>query len=180
LYIVDSDGGTPRSVGPADAASQGYPTWTPDGAGLLFGIFGSNIREPAYLRMVDLRSGTVSKFEGSDGLFGPRWSPDGAMIAAMQWSGERHLMIYRVAEKRWKDTGQKVDWPCWTPDSKAIVFFSAGALLRYRVATGQTERLTDLKFEEMGGATHSISVGPDGSPLRTLNRDSRQIYELRF
>jgi WD40 repeat protein len=181
LFSVDSEGGVVRPVLPSEPGSQGYSTWSPDGEKLLYGMTGSSTRESVYIRVVDLRASKLSKLEGSDGLYGPRWSPDGSMIAALQWGPAHHLMIYHVREKRWEEVpGLKVDWPTWTPDSRSILFQSADALMQYRIATRKFEAVTKLKTEEIGGFIHSLGVAADGSPLRTLKRDSQQIYELRF
>jgi hypothetical protein len=181
LFTVDSEGGVVGPVLPSEPGSQGYSTWSPDGEKLLYGMTGTSTRESVYIRVVDLRANKLSKLEGSDDLYGPRWSPDGSMIAALQWGAERHLMIYHVREKRWEEVpGWKVDWPTWTPDSRSILFQSGDALMQYRMATRKAEAVTKLKPEETGGFMRSLGVAADGSPLRTLKRDSQQIYELRF
>jgi dipeptidyl aminopeptidase/acylaminoacyl peptidase len=180
LYAVDAEGGPVKPVLEAATGSQGYPTWSPDGKELLYGTINSSTREEVYIRVANLESGKVTKLPGSEGLFAPRWSPDGMVLAALQWSDQRHLMLYRVKDKKWEEVkGRRVDWPSWDADSKSIFGRSGDSLIRYRLESGTFEVLTDIKPDEIGGFLHWIGLGLDGTPIRALNRDSRQVYALQ-
>jgi Tol biopolymer transport system component/DNA-binding winged helix-turn-helix (wHTH) protein len=180
LYIVDTDGGQIKPAVPSALGSQGYPTWSPDGKRLLYGIVTTSLREEVYIRVADLETGKVTKLPGSEGLFAPRWSPDGHMIAALRFMGDRTLMIQSVGDKHWQEVpGRRVDWPAWLPDSKSILCKSGNLIINYRLDSGKFKILTTLKPEELGGYSRWIGTSFDGSPLRTLNRDSRQIYALQ-
>jgi DNA-binding winged helix-turn-helix (wHTH) protein/WD40 repeat protein len=177
LYLVDADGGPVKPAVPSAPGSQGYPSWSPDGKTLLYGIVSTSSREEVYIRMADLETGKVVKLPGSEGLFAPRWSPDGNTIAALRFTGDPNLVLMRVSDQRWQEApGHHVDWPTWTPDSKSILCASGGQVLRYRVESGKFETITTLKPEETGGYSRGIGTSFQGSPLRTLNRDSRQVY----
>jgi hypothetical protein len=65
------------------------------------------------------------------------------------------------------------------PDSKSILGWSANMVVKFNIDSGKFETLTPLKPEEVGGS-HWIGTTADGSPLRMLNRDSRQIYALQI
>jgi len=138
------------------------------------------LREDVYIRVADLETGKVTKLAGSEGLFAPRWSPDGSTIAALRFEGDRTLMLMRLVDGRWQESrGRRVDWPAWMPDSKSILCKSGDFVLKYQIDTGKFETLTALKPQEIGGYSRWIGIGVNGVPLRTLNRDSRQIYALQ-
>src|SRR5262249_40548072 len=162
-----------------EPGSQGYATWSPDGKQLLYGPMNTSTREEIYIRAVDVETGKVTRLEGSEGLFAPRWSPDGTTLAALQWSEQRHLMLYPVKDRKWREIrDRRVDWPSWNWDSGSIIGKSGETLVRYRMDTNGFEIITEQKPEEMGGFWRWNGVGRDGSPIRTLNRDNRQIYAL--
>jgi Tol biopolymer transport system component/DNA-binding winged helix-turn-helix (wHTH) protein len=181
VYLVDAEGGAVRLAAPKETGSEGDPTWSPDGKKLLFGLNARSTREAAYIRIADLENGNVAKFPGSEGLFAPRWSPDGKMIAVLEWEGLRRLMLYRFDKNQWTPISEgKADWPTWAADNKSIMFRADETLQRVWIDPRTTEAVASLKGAEPGGFSHALGVTPDGSPTRTLNRDSRQVYELQF
>jgi DNA-binding winged helix-turn-helix (wHTH) protein len=173
LYLVDADGGPVDPAVPSAPGSQGYPTWSPDGKTLLYGIVNNSLREEVYIRAANLETGRVTKLPGSDGLFAPRWSPDGSAIAALRFAGDRNLALLRISDKHWQEMpGRRVDWPAWMPDSKSILCVSSGIVLRFYIGSGKFETITQQQPEEIGGYSRWIGSSFRGSPLRTLNRDS--------
>jgi Tol biopolymer transport system component/DNA-binding winged helix-turn-helix (wHTH) protein len=181
LFVVDSSGGVARPVVSSEQSSQGYSSWSPDGEKLVYGVGDRDANGPVIIRMVEVSSGKVSKLDGSDGLYAPRWSPDGKVIAAQQRLAPGHLMLYTVADRRWDEVaGGSTDWPAWEPDSKSILFQSGRALMRYGIDSRRLSQVTEIEPAAAGNGSHGVGVMPDGAPIRTLNRDSRQIYELRF
>jgi hypothetical protein len=52
--------------------------------------------------------------------------------------------------------------------------------MRLRVDRSRAEPVAAMSGAEVGGFSHAIGIAPDGSSTRTLNRDSRQVYELLF
>ncbi len=181
MFLVDADGSAVHLAVSSDAGSQGDPSWSPDGKHLAYGLDVRSARESAYIRIVDLNSGQVTKLPGSDGLFGPRWSPDGKMIAALERDGQGRLRLYRFDKNQWSTLSNgRADWPSWNRTSTAILFRAGDALNETQVDTGRVHRIVSLKNEEIGGFTHAIGRAKDDAPTRTLNRDGRQIYELYF
>lgn len=181
LYVVEADGGQLRPAVPSAPGSQGYPTWSPDGKSLLYGIVTSSLREEVYIRVANLQTGKVTKLPGSDGLFAPRWSPDGRTVAALRFMGGHTLMLMNVSDQQWREASTvQVDWPTWTADSNSILCKSGDSVLQYRLDLGKFETITTLEPEESGGYLKWLGVSHTGAPLRTLNRDSRQIYALQL
>ncbi len=182
VYLVDVDGGSVRRAVPSEPGSQSDPAWSPDGTKLLYGLRGSsNTREDVYIRLADLETGEVRRLPSSEGLFGPRWSPDGGSIVALEWAGQHRLMLYSPAEERWEPVSDvRADWPIWAPDGKTILFRVGSTILQFTPGGPKPRVVIELKDEETGGFWDAFGVTPDGTLLRTLNRDSQQIYELEL
>ena len=88
-------------------------------------------------------------------------------------------MLYRFDENKWNVVSRgRADWPMWSADGKAILYRSGDQLVETRVEDGRTERLVIVKKEEFGGYSHAFGTTPEGAPIRTMNRDGRQVYEV--
>ena len=86
IYVVPFESGTVQQVthGEAGTAGEAFFCWSPDGTSILFGGLGSAIRRArTRLHQVDLKTGDVSAVPGTEGMFSPRWSPDGRFIAGL-------------------------------------------------------------------------------------------------
>jgi DNA-binding winged helix-turn-helix (wHTH) protein/Tol biopolymer transport system component len=102
LYLVSADGGVVQPV-LHEKRNEADPTWAPDGLRVAFGRTSDLMgREPGpkQIEILDLETHSVTTLPGSEGLFSPRWSPDGRWIAALTL-GEQRLMVYDVAEHTW-------------------------------------------------------------------------------
>jgi Tol biopolymer transport system component len=180
IYVVGAAGGKPRPALPG-SRPEIDPTWSPDGARLLFGGVPSRTREdPTAIRFVDLRTGAVSSVPGSEGFFSPRWSPDGKSVVALSADNSR-LQLYSVAKRDWRElvSGRgSLGYPSFTRDSARVQLLEWGRVLRVRVADGQIEPVTTLAHLSLvtivGGSW--IGLAPDDSPI-TL-RQTRSVAEV--
>ena len=146
----------PVSAGPMS------PTWSPDGASLVFAMAGD-------LWRAELAGGPVRQItEGPWYHFEPAWSPDGRWIAASVETGDGldlALVDASSGESRALVSNPGVDvQPAWGPDSRFVYFASAenGSfdIRRVNVETGEQELVT-------GGRGNQIqpSVSPTGDLL---------------
>ena len=79
IYVVARSGGVPRAL-LNDGRNVVDPEWSPDGRSLMFGRppeYWAEAGLPKAIYTLDLTSNVISKLPGSDGLYSPRWSPDG-------------------------------------------------------------------------------------------------------
>jgi Tol biopolymer transport system component len=190
IYLVESTGGTPRLATPKDSRPQGDLTWSPDGQKIVFSppndMYDSGAE--AYLRVIDLKTGEVTKFPGSDGLFSPRWSPDGSVLFALPAKGgadgRRSLMLYRVSRAKWEESGNAFapTWPAWSADGKSLWYYSYGkAVMRFHVRENRHEQVVPFKLDGMTGLWRSwFSVTSKDEPMILRRHDIPQIYALEW
>ena len=114
-----------------------------------------------------------------EGLWLPRWSPDGTSIALTGIGGRIAVVAVDGSERR--DLGPG-DAPAWSPDGTWIAFAGASAGLEYTSrnlhlvrADGQGGRirLTDANEEQF---YVSPSWSPDGRQLAFVELDTGQLF----
>jgi Tol biopolymer transport system component len=149
IYVVGKNGGPPRAL-LNDGHNAVDPEWSPDGHSLIFGRPPESWAEagtPKAIYSLDLASSDITKLPGSDGLYSPRWSPDGRYAVAMPLD-EKKLMLFDFASQQWRDfaTLPHIGNPQWSQDSE-YVYIDAfdNEMVRVRRADGRLERILDLK-----------------------------------
>ncbi len=186
LYIVSAQGGTPQHLIP-DQRDQADPTWSPDGNSLAFGGQAVAEKDAASLnaiRLLDLRTRSVTVVPGSEGLWSPRWAPAGNRLAAMSNDGNE-LFVYNFATRAWTRLAKaSIGYPAWSHNGDSIFFLNhlAGGdqVFRVSVATGKLEVVTALK--NFHGAPFLIGywfgLAPDDSPLLIRDAGIWDFYSL--
>ena len=114
MYLISSDGGEAEEV----MTGIGDLGWSPDGNSLIFhsGMADFLSTSPRAIQLLDLRTRQISTFPGSEGLYSPRWSPDGRYIVALR-VGSETLQILDVRTKRWTELAKiGVGFPMWSWD----------------------------------------------------------------
>ena len=185
MYVIPAPGGTPRELIPDDKQNEQDATWSADGKQIAYaGDANDAIQrssDPA-IKVLDMQTGKVSPLPGSQGMFSPRWSPDGRYVVAMT-SDSSKLMLFDFQTQSWKQIGSgTLSWLNWSRDGKYVYvkdLSDKGAVERIRVPDGNVDRLVDLKdFVLTGLGGGAVSVAPDGSPLLLRDRGTQDIYAL--
>jgi hypothetical protein len=146
-YLVDIDGGTPRSLAdpcPRQACGEPAPeatAWSPDGSTIAWLDFGEGTIPGAghenFLSFVNpdgtgLREG-VATLPGTFGGNSLVWSPDGSrLVFWMADDDDRNAQIFVINAdgtglRQITDEGENL-WPVWSPDGSRIAFVRDGAL----------------------------------------------------
>ncbi|HEY6350618.1 MAG TPA: winged helix-turn-helix domain-containing protein [Candidatus Angelobacter sp.] len=189
LYSVPVDGGTPEALTPQDDASDGEPSYSPDGRFILFQHWTTNEtggRHPLiYLLAVNTRE--VHAVPGSEGFDGVHWSPDGKYAAASDQVHHK-LMLFDFARQRWSvlSDGTPYGWGIrWSSDSRYVYyqqtdFGEEQPIFRVRISDHKVEQVTSdrqiLRGDVLGYSMTGLT--PDNSPLSSLVRRNSDIYVL--
>jgi len=180
ILLISAEGGNPEplALGPRRADDPG---WSPDGKSLVFG-YPASPPQPASIHLYDLETHRISKVAGSDGIFSPRWSPDGRYIAGITWD-DQNLMLFNLRTQKWATAASgSIGWPSWSRDSKYIYFDNGTGdwkVYRVRIADSKVEQVASLKgIEPPGDPASYVGLAPDDSVLVLKNIVSREIYAL--
>jgi serine/threonine protein kinase/Tol biopolymer transport system component len=185
VYEISSERGSPREMMPLDAHNQQDPNWSPDGGKIVFSGDPNDAAvandKPA-IRVLDVQSQQVSTLPGSQGLFSPRWSPDGRHIVAMT-SDSSTVLLFDFHTQKWTELAKgTLGWLNWSRDGQfiyALDFTGMGAVVRIRVNDHAKERVVDLKdFVTTGQYGGALSLMPDDSPLLLRDSGTQDVYAL--
>lgn len=184
MYEISREGGSPRQLMPDDSHPQQDPNWSPDGKKI---VFGGNANDPtAAIHILDLTTGQVSTLPGSQGLYSPRWSPDGRYIPAL--SGDsKTLLLFDFQTQKWVEllAGKTVGWLNWSRDGQFLLVIhsnamnNTGVVLKIRVKDHKAEQVVDISnFVSAGHYSGALSVAPDNSPLMLRDAGTYDVYSL--
>ena len=186
LRLVPSEGGPLRDAVPGDTEVQLDLGWSPDGRTLVFGRNPYDYRDddPITLQVLDVGSGEISPVPGSEGLFSPRWSPDGRRLAALSHDSLR-LRVYDFSSRRWRtlvDEGTFVGYPSWADDGEHVFVSENNARVRVDVQNGRKEVVVDFKGLRRLESEWGQWVGhaPDGSVLTLRDTSLDEIFALEL
>ena len=180
VYTISPDGGSPEPLMPNDGDSEGDPNWSPDGDRIVFAV--DKIRGGSELRVFELRNHRVSTLPGSQGMAGPRWSPDGQTIAAVTRNGLSIVLFDFRSRQRSTLIRMPLGFPNWSKDGASLYFLrfpDQPSVLRIRVRDHKLERIADLKGLPTTGI-YGVWLGLtlDDSPLLLRDVGSQDVYAL--
>jgi Tol biopolymer transport system component len=167
-----------------DAESD--PTWSADGKFLAFGQSGPT-PERTFVEVLDLQSRRISQLPGSQGIFGPRWSPDGRYIVAISQDGTK-LLLFDFHTQHWQQLARSnlIGYLAWSADSRYVYFDTAfensPGYRRLRVTDAKLETVVDLKqlrtFPSQFGPGSWTGLAPGETPLFVRDTSIQEIYVL--
>jgi len=142
--------------------------------------------EPLTIDIADVKTRQVSSIPGSEGLFSPRWSPDGRYLAALS-QDSLDVLFFDFKTHKWSEPIKEnvnIGFPTWSPDGKYLYFDAAGpepAFRRIKAGGARSESLFSLKgmplfFSNIVGNWSGLT--PDGSPLFVRDLSTEEIYAL--
>jgi DNA-binding winged helix-turn-helix (wHTH) protein/Tol biopolymer transport system component len=182
IYRMPAAGGVPQELLP-ESVNECDPTWSPDGKSLAFGRavwdIESGASKPA-IYTLELETQRLSLLPGSEGLYSPRWSPNGRYLSAFS-ADTRRLMLYSFATRRWTqlfDGGGAYNR--WSHDSRYIYWDSLGQerfVFRIDIRNRKIERIASLENLRTAGALGSWSgLAPDDSPMFLRDAGASEVY----
>lgn len=182
--VVSANGGTVRRL-IAEDSNQVDANWSPDGTQVVFGDEWS-ANNPA-LQVLDLKTEKKSIIPGSQGLFSPRWSPDGRYIAALSIDFTK-LMLYDSQTKNWYpwlvEPAGAVSYPMWSSDSRYLYFedlvTNQDSIRRIKVGRNRPELVFVIEGLERYPGPFGLWNGraADGSSIFVRDRSTQEVYGL--
>jgi Tol biopolymer transport system component/DNA-binding winged helix-turn-helix (wHTH) protein len=183
VYLIAAEGGEPQQL-LGDELNEGDPSWSPDGGSLAFGRlpWKTGTTEPSEIYIMDLKSHRLTTVPGSNGLFSPRWSPNGKYLLATKVDSSAFL-VFDLANQKWNVLVQGVvGYPYWSRDGDYVYFEDLNvphrsSVARIRIKDRRVETIADLS------TLRQISVGwigrgPDDLPIAVREVGTEEIYAL--
>jgi Tol biopolymer transport system component len=193
VYVVSSTGGSPRLLFPEGNGPQDCPYWSPDGRRVAFSRApwdshssqpGGHGNLPGIIYILDLATRHVSTLAGSEGFFGPHWSPDGHLIEAESDDAPRLKIFDLETQRAWVlGAGMVAGWHAWSRDGRFIYFLSVDypGIFRIPAQGGKPEMVVDLKgFLSTGIAGWYFTLDPTDAPLLLRFIPNDDLYALTF
>ena len=120
VYVVSSQGGTPRLLLPGEGGPETDANWSPDGS-IVFSTSREAGDDPkSVICILELDGNHVTTLPESVGMYSPRWSPDGHAIVTRNQKS-LGLNIFDIKTKRWSTPYKgPVGFPRWSRDSHSI------------------------------------------------------------
>jgi Tol biopolymer transport system component len=186
IMLVSLDGGKPLPMR-AENRGQIDANWSADGQKILYGdVYGS---AELGIHLLDLNRHEVSTIPGSQGLFSPRWSPDGRYIVAMS-PDFTTLKLFDFHTQQWitwlTEPAGAVSYPIWSADSKSLYFddqvTDEESIRRVKVGEDHPERVFGLHGIERYPGVFGQWTGrtPDGAWMFVRDRSTQEVYSLNI
>ena len=180
IYEVSPDGGSPRLLLPDDSKQQLDPNWSPDGSKIIFS--GESNNPSSTIRILDVFSHQLSTLPTSDGLYSPRWSPDGRHISAFS-ADSQTLLLFDPETRKWSELAKgSLGWLSWSRDGQYVYvldYRQKSAVIRVPVSDGKVEEVADVKdFPAAGRYGGALALTPDDEPLLLRDTGTQDVYSV--
>ena len=183
IFLVSAQGGGVQGL-LQENIGQMDPTWSSDGKHIAFGHL--TYAQTNAIEVLDLQTHQASVLPGSQGLFSPRWSPDGRFLAALS-SDSLKLVRFDFQTQKWIDWMTQTTafgFPAWSRDSKYLYFDSTYSndvsYRRLKLGESKSEEVVSLKslrrFFSLIGFWSGLA--PDGTPIFVRDTSTQEIYGL--
>jgi Tol biopolymer transport system component len=184
IVIISGDRTTKKELF-AENRNQIDANWSSDGKRIMFGYLHDT---PGLdIRIVDLSNHEITSVPGSEGLFSPRWSPNGRYIAALSPDFTK-VMLFDFNSQKWstwlEEVAGAVSYPVWSADSRYLYFddlvTDEESIRRVKVGESRTERVFKLEgIERYPGPFGLWSARTaDGSWMFVRDHSTQEVYRL--
>ncbi len=151
LYTVPANGSSPPKIlGPKDLVA-GTADWSPDGKHIVVAMYPSTSLTGGSLYILDVLSGKLDEIPDSKGIYGPAWSHDGRLIAAIDPSSRR-LLLFDTLKRQWRSVaeGKYIGYLYWSNRSNNLYYQDLSALEQpiFRIDPASGKHALHVSFSE--------------------------------
>lgn len=185
ISVIPARGGASEEI-LAESRYQIDANWSPDGTRIMYGYFVHDT-EGLDIRIVDVKTHKTEIVPGSEGLFSPRWSPDGRYVAALS-PDFTTVMLFDFESHTWSkwltEPAGAVSYPVWSADSKYLYFddlvTDEESIRRVKVGESHADRVFALQGIERYPGALGLWTGraADGSWMFVRDRSTQEVYRL--
>ena len=183
IRVVAAEGGAPRALSAGDR-DESDADWSPDGQRIVIGysLYEHRADRPIAIETIDVDSGALTPVPGSDGLFSPRWSPDGRTLVALS-RDSFHLLARDLRQETWREVATSREWltyPAWSADNRHVYISDGRNRVKIEVATGRRELVASLEGLQQPEAVWGewIGRGPDDAVLALRDTSIHEVFAL--
>jgi len=185
IFIVPAEGGTPRLLLTGSSAPSD-PTWSPDSHAIAYDVRPSD--KGAHIEILNLDTMQSESVPGSGGLANPVWSPDGQHMVALTDEASSRLMLYHLADRKWRRLPGEGDfgWPTWSHDGKFVYAWDekGNKIFRVNIGNGKAEDVASLEGVHWTALFVGIygwfDLTPDDRIMFLRDTGSEEIYALQL
>jgi eukaryotic-like serine/threonine-protein kinase len=188
VFLISKNGGSPQPV-TSEQVQETDPTWSPDGATLAFGRFDGVHADQDVIETFDPKTRQISQLPSSQGIFAPRWSPDGRYIVGITSVDNDKLMLYDVKSQKWR----RLDVPlnsvvygylAWSHDGAYVHFDTVlggnSGYFRLHISDSKLEKVAALnkvrEYASPFGPSSWTGLGPGETLLLPRDISTQEIY----
>ena len=184
IALVSRDGGPSQDL-LNESRTQIDANWSADGSRIMIGslVQDKDIR----IRVVDMKTRQVEVVPGSQGIFSPRWSPDGKYIAALSPDFTK-VLLFDYATREWttwlSEPAGAVSYPTWSADSKSLFFDDSvtgvESIRKAKLGEKKAESVFTLPSFDRFQGPFGLWAGrtPDGHWMFVSDRSTQEVYQL--
>jgi Tol biopolymer transport system component len=137
------------------------------------------------LSLLNVASGQISKMDGAEGLYCPRWSPDGRYLSAST-ANARKLMVWDSTTKVWTEIAD-LSGGCamWSRDGQYLYFQTYDvpdpAVYRVQIVSKVKQKLADIRLQRAVAGIEFLTwngLSLDDQPILLRDQSTQEIYSL--
>jgi Tol biopolymer transport system component len=185
ISVIPAGGGAPQDL-LRESRNQNDANWSRDGSRIMFGYYVHDV-EGLNIRVVDVKTHKAETVPASEGLFSPRWSPNGRYIAALS-PDFTTVMLFDFKNRKWSkwlsEPAGAVSYPVWSADSERLYFddlvTDEESIRQVKVSESHADRVFALQGIERYPGPFGLWTGraADGSWMFVRDRSTQEVYRL--